>query len=392
MKYATLFLTLASLGRVYGQGSCQTSTVSSAACGSYPDGCPGSTFLSARGQCREQFGLADGSNCCCDCPGEEKRYHCMIQFIGQLGMPYGKKNMIGFCQDQVHYFAGNPDELFSEEDCKAAQDRMVKGLNDYYNKQNPRAGDWNHDTKEFISNNNKYFTAITPKGDTGTNSEGEKYWALKVMVATEKASSGKNIDKACPKPKGKTLRPAQCPLEKINACKHAFGGVFHGSTELWGVKPKNGVEKEPNNGTILDLHSSRQSISKIKQVRGGLVRIFHVFLAQASTLVLLHQAFKMQSASANLLCLPVKILEIITLHLEYAYTKECSPWGLERVVKNNNTRALFNLLVNGLDFNQYFRTTGRSTPIILTVYADLVLPEPPSIFSGSHVCEGLYKR
>ncbi|GKZ98279.1 hypothetical protein AnigIFM59636_002686 [Aspergillus niger] len=103
----------------------------------------------------------------------------------------------------------------------------------------------------------------------------------------------------------------------------------------------------------------------------------------------------MQSASRNLLQLPVEILEIITLQLEYAYeinslsqtcrrlyniannhlfrcyAKECSPRGLERVVKNSNARALYKLLTNGLNFDQYFCTTGHATPIMLTVEKDL---------------------
>ncbi|KAJ5577664.1 ankyrin [Penicillium hispanicum] len=103
----------------------------------------------------------------------------------------------------------------------------------------------------------------------------------------------------------------------------------------------------------------------------------------------------MQYDVKNLLCFPFEILEMITLHLEYAYeinslaqtchrlysvansclfryyAKECSPRGLVRIIKNNNIRALHKLLVNGLDFNQYFRTTGHSTPILLTVNKDL---------------------
>lgn len=103
----------------------------------------------------------------------------------------------------------------------------------------------------------------------------------------------------------------------------------------------------------------------------------------------------MQSASTHLLCLPPEILVMITLHLEYAYemnclaqtcqqlysiannclfsyyAKECSPRGLDRIVKNDNARALYKLLMNGLNFDQYFRTTGHSTPILLTVDTDL---------------------
>ncbi|KAJ6019797.1 ankyrin [Penicillium canescens] len=103
----------------------------------------------------------------------------------------------------------------------------------------------------------------------------------------------------------------------------------------------------------------------------------------------------MQYDIKNLLCLPAEILEMITLHLEYAYeinslsqtcqrlysiassclfsyyTKECSPRGLERIVKNDNTGALYKLLVNGLNFDRYFRITGHSTPIHLTVDKDL---------------------
>lgn len=103
----------------------------------------------------------------------------------------------------------------------------------------------------------------------------------------------------------------------------------------------------------------------------------------------------MPSARTNLLCLPVELLEMITLHLEYAYeinclsqtcrrlytiandclfryyAKDCSPWGLERVVKNNNLQALKTLLQNGLDFEQYFRTTHHSSPIFLTADKDL---------------------
>ncbi|KAJ5102459.1 ankyrin [Penicillium argentinense] len=103
----------------------------------------------------------------------------------------------------------------------------------------------------------------------------------------------------------------------------------------------------------------------------------------------------MQYGIRNLLCFPNEILEMITQHLEYAYeinslsrtcrrlysvpncclfahyAKECSPPGLERIVRNDNTGALYKLLVNGLDFDQYFRMTGRSTPIILAVDKDL---------------------
>lgn len=103
----------------------------------------------------------------------------------------------------------------------------------------------------------------------------------------------------------------------------------------------------------------------------------------------------MQFDVNNLLCFPPEILEMITLHLEYAYeinslaqtchrlysiansclfrhyAKECSPRGLVRIVKNDNARALYRLLVNGLNFDQYFRITGHSTPILLTVDKDL---------------------
>lgn len=39
--------------------------------------------------------------------------------------------------------------------------------------------------------------------------------------------------------------------------------------------------------------------------------------------------------------------------------------------EEDNTRALYELLMNGLNFDQYFRTTGRSTPILLTFDTDL---------------------
>ncbi|PLB54790.1 hypothetical protein P170DRAFT_460827 [Aspergillus steynii IBT 23096] len=249
MHFTTLLLTLASLGLgVHGQGSCQTSTVNSAACGSYPNGCPGSTFLSAKGNCREQFGLVDGSNCCCDCPGDEERHHCLISFVGSIGDIYNKepKNLIGFCQDQVHYFAGNPAELFSEADCKGVQERIVKDMNDYYDKKNPNAKYTPFGHTESVPKKGTYFTAVKPKGETGKNSDGEKYWALKIKVAIESSSAGKDINKVCPIAKGmSTSRPAQCLLEKLNVCEHAFGGVFHGSSTFGGYKPKNGVEKEP---------------------------------------------------------------------------------------------------------------------------------------------------
>lgn len=103
----------------------------------------------------------------------------------------------------------------------------------------------------------------------------------------------------------------------------------------------------------------------------------------------------MQYDIKNLLCFPTEILEMITQHLEYAYeikslsetcqrlysiangclfrqyAEKCSPPGLERIVRNDNTGALYKLLVNGLNFDQYFRMTGRSTPIVLTVDKDL---------------------
>ena len=103
----------------------------------------------------------------------------------------------------------------------------------------------------------------------------------------------------------------------------------------------------------------------------------------------------MQSGNTHLLCLPAEILVMFTRHLEYAYeinslaqtcqqlysvandslfsyfAKECSPRGLDRIVKNDNARALYKLLMNGLNFDQYFRTTGHSTPILLTVDTDL---------------------
>lgn len=93
--------------------------------------------------------------------------------------------------------------------------------------------------------------------------------------------------------------------------------------------------------------------------------------------------------------MPTEILEIITLHLEYAYevnslsrtcqrlysiadrslykyyAKECPPHVLERIVVDDNRDALYKLLVNGPNFHQYFRMTGRSTPIMLTVDKDL---------------------
>ncbi|KAJ5477948.1 ankyrin [Penicillium desertorum] len=99
--------------------------------------------------------------------------------------------------------------------------------------------------------------------------------------------------------------------------------------------------------------------------------------------------------SKNLLCLPTEILEMITLHLEYAsevnslsqtcqrlysiadrclykyYAKECPPHVLDRIVMDDNRDALYKLLVNGLNFHQYFRITDRSTPIIFTVDKDL---------------------
>ncbi|CAG8319759.1 unnamed protein product [Penicillium salamii] len=102
----------------------------------------------------------------------------------------------------------------------------------------------------------------------------------------------------------------------------------------------------------------------------------------------------MQHDIKNLLCFPTEILEMITEHLEYAYeinslsqicqrlyniangclrhyAREFSPPGLERIVRNDNTGALYKLLVNGLSFDKYFRMTGRSTPILLTVDKDL---------------------
>ncbi|KAL6229257.1 hypothetical protein BDW75DRAFT_225386 [Aspergillus navahoensis] len=103
----------------------------------------------------------------------------------------------------------------------------------------------------------------------------------------------------------------------------------------------------------------------------------------------------MQSSIPNLTCLPNEILEMIALNLEYAYevnslaqtcqqlygianhclfkyyAKECSPHGIERVVMNNNRAALYKLLMNGLNFDEYFRITQRSTPIKLTVDKNL---------------------
>ena len=97
----------------------------------------------------------------------------------------------------------------------------------------------------------------------------------------------------------------------------------------------------------------------------------------------------------HLLYLPTEILEMITLQLEYAsevnflsqtcrrlhsianhhlftyLAKECSPRGFECTVKSNDAGALCKLLVNGVSFDQYFRTTGYPTPIRLTVEKDL---------------------
>ncbi|KAI9035667.1 ankyrin repeat domain-containing protein [Aspergillus affinis] len=66
-----------------------------------------------------------------------------------------------------------------------------------------------------------------------------------------------------------------------------------------------------------------------------------------------------------------RLYNIANNHLFRCYAKECSPRGLERVVKNNNARALYKLLTNGLSFDQYFRTTGYATTIMLTVETDL---------------------
>ncbi|KAJ6189571.1 ankyrin [Penicillium mononematosum] len=123
----------------------------------------------------------------------------------------------------------------------------------------------------------------------------------------------------------------------------------------------------------------------------------------------------------NLLWLPTEILEMITLHLEYAYevkslsqtcqrlyiiadtclykyyAKECPPHVLDRIVMDDNMDALYKLLDNGLNFHQYFRITDRSTPIIFTVDKDLAriakllvtysgvrLQYAPSIFDPAH--------
>ncbi|KAJ5249560.1 ankyrin [Penicillium chrysogenum] len=97
----------------------------------------------------------------------------------------------------------------------------------------------------------------------------------------------------------------------------------------------------------------------------------------------------------HFLSLPTEILELITIELDYAsevnslsqtcqrlhgvanhrlyvdFAKECSPRGLDRVVQNDNADALYRLLVNGVSFDQYFRTTGHPTPLRLTVEKDL---------------------
>ncbi|KAJ6126137.1 ankyrin [Penicillium samsonianum] len=96
----------------------------------------------------------------------------------------------------------------------------------------------------------------------------------------------------------------------------------------------------------------------------------------------------------HFLSLPTEILEFITIALDYASEvnslsqtcqrlygvanhrlyvdfAECSPRGLDRVVQNDNADALYRLLVNGVSFDQYFRTTGHPTPLRLTVEKDL---------------------
>ncbi|KAI9042357.1 uncharacterized protein KD926_005652 [Aspergillus affinis] len=103
----------------------------------------------------------------------------------------------------------------------------------------------------------------------------------------------------------------------------------------------------------------------------------------------------MPSASVNLVSLPVELLEPITLYLEYAYeisslsqtcrrlhsvanyhlfnsfAEDCSPVGIERVVKNNNVDALRKLLDNGLRFEEYWRVTSEPTPLYMTIEEDL---------------------
>ncbi|CAG7940231.1 unnamed protein product [Penicillium salamii] len=96
----------------------------------------------------------------------------------------------------------------------------------------------------------------------------------------------------------------------------------------------------------------------------------------------------------HFLSLPTEIVKLITIALDYASEvnslsqtcqrlygianhrlyvdfAKCSPRGLNRVVQNDNADALHRLLVNGVSFDQYFRTTGHPTPLRLTVEKDL---------------------
>ncbi|KAE8154976.1 hypothetical protein BDV25DRAFT_146784 [Aspergillus avenaceus] len=237
MKCGALALSLASLCLgVFAQDSCITSTPDGYACGSYPNGCPGSGLLSPAGNCKSQFGLVDGSKCCCGCPKEDNPdyRHCVVEVISpkteNINYKTTKANKLGFCQDQKHFIARDPTDLFTFDQCKQAQEEIAKRINAIY--------------KHKGSNYAMPIPNILKK--FGKNNQGDTYWIFRVAEMFEKADVRKKTTESCPKlPFGDgKYRAGQCVLEKHNPCLGSLGGLFHVSTDV-GYGPKNGVEYDP---------------------------------------------------------------------------------------------------------------------------------------------------
>lgn len=232
MRRLILFLTLSllSLG-VYSQGSCQTSTVSGNACGEYSNGCPGATFFSPRGHCKESFELVDNAKCCCGCPKEQvNRHHCIVQFVAQPPFNYKSPgNVIGFCQDQKHFIAGDPNDLFSYEQCKAAQEKIIGDMNTFYQVATGRTAV-------------QYFKAFSSQAKVAKNSQGISYWVFKIWEGIELDDARFNVTSSCPT--YDKIRPAQCALDVQNPCKGSLQGRFEVSTDK-GYNPGYSVRREP---------------------------------------------------------------------------------------------------------------------------------------------------
>ncbi|THC98801.1 hypothetical protein EYZ11_001709 [Aspergillus tanneri] len=140
------------------------------------------------------------------------------------------QNVIGFCQDQKHFVARDPNDLFSYEQCKAAQEKIIKDMNAFYDKASGKQ-------------NTVRFKEMGGRAKVQKNSQGITYWEFKTKEGVEQMDAEYNVTKSCPSA-GTSFRPASCVLQKQNPCKSSLQGQFMVSDNT-GYDPGYPVRREP---------------------------------------------------------------------------------------------------------------------------------------------------